>query len=372
MKPEENRNQTKKVNTEDEIDLIALVKSLWDGRKTIVRYTIIGAVIGLIIALVTPKEFTITTTIVPQTGDNKMSSLGGLSSLAAMAGFNLDNLNTNEALSPLMYPRIVQSLPFQLELLETKFNCPGIDEPVSLFQYYTEYKKGSALGTLAKYTIGLPGVIIKAIKNDPKKPEGRTTGNLITLSPEQEEVRMKLDQQINLELNDKEGYLSLQVTFEDAVLAAQVAQKTQSLLQEYISKYKIEKATDQLHFVSDRYNEKKAEFEGIQKQLALFRDRNKNVSTAMARTQEEQLLSQYNVAYSVYSELAKQLEQAQIKVKEDTPILTIIDPVHIPNRKTKPNRPLILIIWIFLGAIVGTGMVFGKTFLTTIKENWNK
>jgi uncharacterized protein involved in exopolysaccharide biosynthesis len=271
-----------------------------------------------------------------------------------------------------MYPRIVNSLPFQLELLDTKFTCPGVEKPVSLFQYYTEYQKKGVLGTLYEYTFGLPGVIAKAIKNGPEKPGRQGTGKIVSLNLEQEEARKELDRQIKLELNDKEGYLSLQVTFRDATLAAQIAQKTQSLLQDYISKYKIEKASDQLRFVNDRYNEKKAEFEAIQKQLALFRDRNKNVSTALARTQEEQLLSQYNVAYSVYSELAKQLEQAQIKVKEDTPILTIIDPVHIPTRKTKPNRPLILIIWIFMGGIIGTGMVFGKTYLAAIRETWNK
>ena len=372
MKTEEKANNTQQANSEDEIDLVALAKSLWNGRRTIIRYTLIGAVLGLVIALLTPKEFTVTTTIVPQTGNNQASKLGGLSSLAAMAGFNLNDLNTSQSLSPMVYPRIVKSLPFQLELMETKFNCPGVQEPVSLFEYYTEYEKPGIFGALAKYTIGLPGVILKAVRPAPELTEPGAGGKLIAMTPEQEEIRKRLDKKISLDLNDKEGYLALSVTFRDAALTAQVAQKTQTMLQQYITKYKIEKAADQLRFVHDRYNEKKAEFEAAQKELALFRDRNKNVSTAMARTQEEQLLSQYNIAYSVYSELAKQLEQAQIQVKEDTPILTIIDPVRIPIEKSKPNRPLILIIWIFLGGIIGTGVVFGKTYLASVKEKWNE
>jgi LPS O-antigen subunit length determinant protein (WzzB/FepE family) len=33
---------------------------------------------------------------------------------------------------------------------------------------------------------------------------------------------------------------------------------------------------------------------------------------------------------------------------------------------------MIVLIWLFLGGIVGTGMVFGKVYLKDIKEKWNE
>ncbi len=357
---------------DDEIDLIALAKDLWCGRRTIIKYVLIGMLIGLFLALLSPKEYTVQTTMVPQTGQTSTSKLGGLSSLAAMAGFNLDMSSGTETLSPLVYPKILKSVSFQLELMNTPFEIAELDRPVSLFEYYTEHQKAGVLGSLKKYTIGLPGTILKALKGE--KPEAAPGGSsdLIALNQQQEQVLETMNQNLSLEINDKEGILTLSARFHDPVLAALVARKAQLMLQRYITTYRIQKAQEQLNFIKDRYSEKKQEFQDAQERLARFRDQNRNVSSALAQTEIERLQSEYDIAFSVYSELAKQLEQAQIKVKEDAPVLTTVEPVRVPLQKSKPNRPLILIIWTFLGGIVGVGIVFGRQFLSTIKQRWNE
>jgi uncharacterized protein involved in exopolysaccharide biosynthesis len=369
-KTEQQNNTSPSQAADDEIDLLALAKTLWEGRKTILKFIGAGIILGLVFALLSPKEYTASSTMVPQVSSSS-SKLGGLSSLAAMAEFNLGNTSTADALSPMIYPQIMQSIPFQLELMNSKFDCPDVDHPISLFEYYTEYQKAGVPGTIKKYTLGLPFVLLKAIKGQPEPIAlGDSGSKLITLTQDQDNVRKTLSEQLSLDVNDKDGYITLSANFSDPLLAAQVAQKAQSMLQEYITKYKLEKAADQLRFIQARYEEKKAEFEEAQHQLALFRDRNKNVSSALALTEQEQLQSQYNLAYSVYSELAKQVETAQIQVKEDTPILTVIEPVRVPIEKSKPNRPLILLIWIFLGGVAGVGLIFGREFFTSVKEKW--
>ncbi|MGQ7871146.1 Wzz/FepE/Etk N-terminal domain-containing protein [Sunxiuqinia sp. sy24] len=355
---------------DDEIDLIALAKDLWNGRRTIIKYTLIGIAIGLFVALLSPKEYTVQTTMVPQSGQSGGSKLGGLSSLAAMAGFNLDMSSGTEALSPLVYPKILQSVSFQMELMNTPFQFKEVDHPVSLFEYYTEYKKPGALGILKKYSLGLPGVIIKALRGEQTSSTSEGKSDLLSLNEDQEKVLKTMNENLSLEINDKEGILSLSARFHDPVLAAQVAQKAQQMLQAYITTYRIQKAQEQLDFIQERYQEKKQEFQAAQEKLARFRDQNKNVSSALAQTEIERLQSEYDIAFSVYSELAKQLEQAQIKVKEDAPVLTIVEPVRIPLQKSKPNRPMILIIWTFLGGIIGVSLIFGRQFLSSIRERW--
>ena len=362
----------KSSSQEDEIDLIALSKDLWDGRKTIIKWVLGGILIGLFIALLSPKEFTVTSTMVPQSAQSGSGSMGGLSSLAAMAGVNLSAGNGGESLSPMVYPKIVQSAPFLLELMDTPFQMEEASQPISLYTYYTEYKKPGVLGAIKKYTIGLPGVILKAIRKPAEEIGTGDTNSLLRLSPEQYEVAKTLREKLSLNIDDKEGTIALSVSLHNAGLTAQVADKAQQMLQRYITTYRIQKAQEQLGFVQARYEEKKAEFMGIQDKLALFRDRNKNVSSAIAQTEEQRLQSEYNMAFSVYSELAKQLEQAQIKVKEDTPVLTIIEPVQVPLEKSSPNRPMILIIWTFLGGIIGVSTIFGKQFLATIRQRWQE
>jgi LPS O-antigen subunit length determinant protein (WzzB/FepE family) len=355
---------------EDEIDLIALAKTFWNGRRTIIKSIIICGIIGLTVALVSPKEYTASTTMVPQMSDPK-SSLGGLGGLAAMAGFNL-NMGGGTELSPTIYPQIVSSITFQKELMQTQVKFADIDQPVSLFDYYTEYAKASAIGSIKKYTIGLPFVILKAIRPKKEDNPGSTNSNLITLSEDEKEVLETLAEQLSLEFNDKDGYVTITARMPEALPAAQVADKAQKLLQEYITEFKIEKAKANLEFIQERYNETKTEFETVQENRARFYDRNKNVTTAMALTERDRFDSNYNLIYGVYSDLAKQLEQAEISVKENTPVFSIIQPVSVPIEKSKPKRPMILIIWLFIGGIIGTGVVFGKEYLTQFKQRWQE
>lgn len=370
------KTKTNNQVADDEIDLIALAKTIWDGRKFIIKTVLSFMCIGLVVALLSPKEYTASTTLVPQISSGS-SKLGGLSSLAAMAGFNLNNMNENTGeLSPMVYPQIVQSVPFQLELMNTPFTFEDVKQPVSIYEYYTEFYKPGILATVKKYTIGLPFVILRAIKPKAEKELPLTTtldiNKPIYLTKEQEDVRKIIDEGIKLETNDKDGYVTLNVSSAQPRLAAEIAQKAQKLLQKHITTYKIEKASAQLKFIEERYNDNKAEFEAAQAALANFRDKNKNVTSARARTQEERLQSNYQLAFDVYSQLAQQLEQARIQVKEDTPIFSVIKPVTVPLEKSSPNRPMILIIWTFLGGIIAIGWILGKEFWESIKEQWNK
>ena len=379
-----NNETTDKQNNqveEDEIDLIALAKTVWDGKRTIILSVIICAIIGVMVALLSPKEYTATTTMVPQLSESS-SKLGGLSSLAAMAGFNLDlNKGGSAQLSPYIYPQIVQSVPFQLELMNTPFTFSDVDHPVSLFDYYTEFYKPGFLSIAKKYTVGLPmviiGAIVKAIKPTPPEINYSITNdslkyNPIHLTEDEEIVRKIIIAHVTLETNDKDGYVTLSTIAREALLAAQVGQKAQELLQRYITKFKIGKASAQLKFIEERYIENKKDFEDAQHALATFRDRNKNVTSARARTQEERLQSEYQLAFDVYSGLAQQLEQARIQEKEETPVFAIIKPVTVPLEKSKPKRSMILVIWVFLGGVIGIGWIFGKQFLKTIKSKWKE
>ena len=299
--------------------------------------------------------------------------MGGLSSLASMAGINM-NMNQNiTELSPQVYPQIIQSAPFQLELMNTPFTFSEVDHPVPLLYYYTEITHPGILQTIKKYTIGLPGVIMKALrKSTSSLPVAATSDTIQQLTEEQEAIRNLLIKNLNLSINDKEGVISLDATFHEPLLAAQIVKKTQQLLQQYVTNFKIEKASEQLQFIEERFREKKKEFEKAQAALADFRDRNKNVTSAIAQTEEERLQNEYQLAYEVYSQLAKQLEQARIKVKEDTPVLSVITPVTIPTKKSKPNRSIILAVWIFIGIMIGVGVVFGKHFYSQVREKWNE
>jgi uncharacterized protein involved in exopolysaccharide biosynthesis len=358
---------------DDEIDLIALAKTFWKGRPILLKSILLFGIIGFFVAIWSPKEFIAKTVMVPQVADGQ-SKLGGLGGLAAMAGINISGGSTGSDLSPTIYPQIVASIPFQLELMNTPLKFKESANAVTLFEYYTKVSKPSFISYLMKYTLGLPGVVLAAIRGKAPSEDqiGSDTKQPLQLSEAQRKVRERLSQLVSLEINAKEGYLTLSTKMPEAGPAAQLAQRAQELLQQYIIEFKVKKTKVNLDFVQQRYDETEKKFEAAQDRLAQFRDRNKNVSSAIASTEGERLTSQFNLIYGVYSELAKQLEQARIQVKQDTPVFTIIEPVSVPTEKSKPNRPMILFIWVFLGGVVGTGIIFGKEYLVTIRKRWRE
>jgi len=360
-------------HADDEIDLIQLAKTLWEGRKTVIRITLIFMVLGLFIAIFSAKEYTATTTMVPQSAEGGSKLGGSLGGLAAMAGINLGSMGGGSSIPPTLYPKIISSIPFQKELMQTPLSIEGQSGQVTFADYYLEIKKPGLLGTIKKYTIGLPGLIIKAIRGERTDAmlASQSNDQLLSITEDEKKLIRILSAQLSLEVNDKDGYVSLSARMPEAKAAAQLAKKAQELLQEAITDFKIQKAKDQLAFVEERYAEKEAVFNAVQEKLARFRDQNRNVSTAVAQTQLERLQSDFSMASSVYTELAKQLETQKIQVKEDTPVFTIIEPVSIPMDKSKPQRPMILVIWTFLGGIVGVGMVFGREFFGSIKKQWS-
>ena len=358
---------------EQEIDLVELIQKMWINRWLIIKVTGVFVVLGVLVALFSAKVYTASCDIVPDTGKSGNSKM---SSLAALAGVNLGEGTDVTNLSPLVYQNIMNGTSFRKELMQTKIDFEEVDKPVSFFDYYTseEYNKPSVLSYIKKYTIGLPFVILNAIRGEQPEPDYSAVGNsdgptLETLSKDEYNALKILEQCVSLTLDNKNGYVTITTNMPEAVASAQLAQATVVLLQKYITEFKIAKVQSNLDFIQGRYDEAKKNFEDIQIRRAAFRDANTNTNKYSARVEAEKLDAEYTLAMNLYSELATQLEQAKIEVKKDTPILTVVRPVTIPYKKSKPARAKILLAFTFLGVVAGAGLVLGLPMLANITGN---
>lgn len=354
------QNNMPMLQEEQEIDLVALVKKMWLNKGLIIKLTAVFMVLGLLVALFSSKVYTTSCDIVPQT--SKGAKGGGMSSLAALAGINLNDGQSGAELSPLVYQNIMNSTSFRKELMQTKIDFEEAGRPVSFYEYYTseEFNKPTVLSYIMKYTIGLPGVIMGAIRGEQPEPDYSSLGGasaIETISKDDFKAMSILESCISMTLDNKNGYLTITANMPEALAAAQLAQASVELLQKYITKFKIEKVQSNLDFVQERYNEAKGNFEDVQSRRAKFRDANHNSVKYAARVEQEKLDAEYTLAMNLYSELATQLEQAKINVKETTPILTVIRPVTVPYKKSKPQRAMILLAFTFLGFAAGAGLV---------------
>lgn len=355
--------QKQNINTPEqrEIDLVELIQRMWINRWFVVKVASVFVVLGVLVALFSPKVYTASCDVVPQS--SKSSASSGVSSLAALAGINLSQMQGEGTLSPNVYANIMSSTTFRKELMQTPLNFDDIAHPVSFYDYYTneEYNKPSVGEYLMKYTIGLPSTIVEAIRGEqPESDQSVVMGSgqkLETISEAEYEAMKKLNESIGISYDDKNGCVTVTANMPEAVAAAQMAQATFTLLERYITEFKIAKVQSNLDFVQERFDEAKRSFEDVQSRRAKLRDANMNTSRYSARTELERLDAEYALAQSIYTSLAQQVEQAKISVKETTPVLTVIKPVTVPYKKSKPQRAMILLAFTFLGAIVGMGCV---------------
>lgn len=347
---------------DNQADLVELIQRMWINKVLIIIVTGVFVVLGLLVALFSPKEYTSACDVVPQASDS--SALSRMGSLAALAGINLDQMQNVKTLSPLVYKNIMESTTFRKELMQTPLNFKEIDHPISFYEYCTneEYNKPSIGEYIIKYTVGLPFVILNAIRGEQPSPDYGALNqsgdsSIETVTKEEYECLKALDNCITLRLDDKKGYVTISANMPEAVAAAQMAQATLELLQRYITEFKIEKVQSNLDFVQERYNEAKSNFEDIQSRRAKFRDANMNTTRYSAHAELEKLDAEYSLALNLYKELSTQLEQTKISVKETMPVLTVITPVTVPFKKSKPKRVVILFAYTFFGVLAGAGSV---------------
>ena len=367
---DENMKYNQPYEEEEGLDIMALVRQLWDGRRTVIVWTCVFILLGLVAALTMKRTYSVSTVMVPQMNSRNNSQL---SSLAALAGVDMGMDLSAKDLSPLVYPQIVNSVPFRKELLYTPLHYAKADSAVSMYTYYKEIAKPSPMAYVKKYTIGLPFLILNALKKEKPEtvlPAGQGDDGSpkpIVLTKAEEKLMTVVAQNVGLTIDKKEGLITLTVNGTEPVQTAELALKAQQLLQEEITRFRTEKAQRDLEYIQDRYNETKKEAESLQSALASISDRSQDVVGSRSRIQRERIQQKYTLANAIYTDMAKQLEQARMQVKRDTPVLTVIQPVTVPSKPSN-SRAKTLIVWTFLGFVLGCGIVLAKGYWPKLKE----
>ena len=248
--------------------------------------------------------------------------------------------------------------------MQTPINWEEYDQPVTILDYYTnpDYKKSSVLGTIKKYTKRLFFTILKAIKGEGNTNEvslPNSSKSLSAYTKDELKCIKTFSKQFSIMTDKKNGDVTISARMPEALAAAQVVDAVQNLLQKYVIELKLQKAEVNYEYIKQRYDEAKVVFEQKQEEYAKFQDANKVLSSALSKAKEEQMRSEFTVAKDLFNQLTTQLVQAEMKIKEDIPILTVVEPVQVPLERSKPQRVKILFIWCFLGCVFGCGLILG-------------
>jgi len=285
--------------------LLAYVKNFLSQKKLIFTVLLLFLIIALGDYFLSPKEYVSKTSFIAQVSSESGAG-SGLKNIADLIGVNLGGKKEQKDLPVFLYPKLMKSLPYNRELTKSQFQYRKADSLITIGDYYITYYKPSIGSKVRKYTIGLPGLIIRKLRSKEPKSNRILIDSLTYISKEEAMLFSRLSEDITFGVDDLDGSISITVKMLDPELAAQVCEKATSLLQKEIIGYRLGKAQERYNFINTQYLEKKENYSRAQVNLARYIDRNKFNNTESSLVRRRELENETNLAFAIYSELESQ------------------------------------------------------------------
>lgn len=367
-----NKENIQSFPQEQEIDLLALGKNVWNSRKLILKVCGIGTIIGLIMGFSVPKEYTASTLIAPEGYRRGASS--GMSALANIADIDISSSPTTDrdAIYPSLYPTIVNSTPFLIRLFDISVQArkDSIAMPLSL--YLKEHQKSPWWNVVTSAPFKVIGWGMSMFSEKPEEIQTKDTIDPFRMTREEMGIANAIASRINIGVDKKKRTITIFVTMQDPMVAATVADTVRAHLKEYVTEYRTAKARRTLAYVENLRQEAQTEYYQAQKKYTQFADANQGLVKLTSRAELARLENEMNLAQAIYNQTEQQVQAAMTKVENIRPVYAIIQPVQVPLVPSKPRKMIIIMGCILLSGAGSIGWIlFGKDFLRDIKKKWN-
>ena len=352
---------------EMDIDLMEYARKLWAARKLLFKVAGIAVIVGVIIALTTPKQYTASVTLAPESSKGGGGGLSGIASMLGVGGLSMGS--DADALNIQLYPDIVSSTPFILDLMDTPVKTIDEEQPdTTLVGYLKEYTSSSLMSTVMSLPFKAIGGVMSLFKSE-EEQDGKEVINPFHLTNEQSKTVQGLKKMIVANVDKKTGVTTVTVTMQDPLVAAIITDTVVVKLKEHITKYRVSKAEDDCKYWEQLNEQRKNEYYAKQKDYAEYVDANQNVILQSVRIEQERLQNEMNLAYQVYSNVATQLQMAKAKVQEAKPVFAVVEPASVPLLPSGTSRKMILVGTVFLFvAAAAAWVLFGVDLWKKVKE----
>ena len=358
--------QSNQGDQEIEIDLMDILRKIIGIRKKIYKAAGIGLIIGIIIAISIPKQYTVEVTLSPEMGSTKGGGLSGLA--ASFLGSGATMSDGTDALNASLSADIVSSTPFLLEL--SVMEIPASENKKMTLNTYLDEESSPWWS----YIIGLPSMVIGGVKSlfikeDEETISDRGNQGTIELSKKESQKIETLKKMIIASVDKKTSMTTVAVTLQNPKVAAVVADSVVGKLQEYIINYRTSKAKEDCIYLERLFKERQQEYYVAQKRYADYLDSHNNIILQSVRAEQERLQNDMSLAYQVYSQVASQLQVARAKVQEEKPVFAVVEPAVVPLNPSGTSKKIYVLAFIFLSVcIVIFWKLFGENILNKFKE----
>lgn len=331
-----------------EINIARFWKLLLKYKKAFVIAWGISAAWALMIGFSTPRTYMSEVKLAPE---SSQSALGGLSSLGSMMGIKVGSLDQDDAIMPTLYPDVLKSPDFMLDLMNVKVSTKdGKVKNVDYKTYLTKHCRATW------WSAGINWLVKSIMPKDNQTSVIPATdgegSRLIMLTRTDGELLKGLESMIQCDVDKKTDVISIQVIDQDPLVAAILVDSISSRLQAFITNYRTKKARGEVKHLQSLYTKAYADYQRAQKEYAAFTDAHTDVVLNQYKVREEDLENEMQLKYNVYSQLMVQLKAAEAKVMQRTPVYTTIQAAMVPYKHIAPKKITLLFLYLLLGTFI--------------------
>ena len=350
------------------VDFVKMYKDLLKHRKLYYKVLPIAFVLAAVYALAIPNFYKCTVKLSPEMSSSRTNS--SLLSLASNFGFNMGKSTGGmgtEALFPTLYPDLVNSTDFKVSLFPVPVTIEGNkkkgiqDRTMSYYEYLENEQKSPWFSAILAAPGKLVGWFISLFRQKPSDLEDQEkTVDPFRLTKKQAMIIKAISKRVFCDVDKKTMVITIQVTDQNPVIAATMADTVKTRLQKFITDYRTSKVRVDLEHYKKICEETKARYEVARQKYSEFVDANQYIILQTVRQEQVDLENEMQLQYNAYMQAAQQLVTAEAKVQEETPAFTTLQSATVPVRKAGPSRAKMCLMFVFLMFVCTSGWILYK------------
>tara|TARA_Y100000768_G_C23990265_1_gene691995 strand:+ start:7485 stop:8717 length:1233 start_codon:yes stop_codon:yes gene_type:complete len=173
---------------------------------------------------------------------------------------------------------------------------------------------------------------------------------------------------INVRMDDFSSLISLSVESFEPQLAMNISFSVIEELNNLHMSFKNSRLKQKSIFIEKRLIEVSQELSKAEDDLKVFREQNRKIQSSPALLLEmERNSREVQLQMQLYTTLKTESELVQIEEVENSRMVEIIDEPTYPFKASRPNRPLRMLLSVFLGFAIGFSFIVFKNFIKNIK-----
>ena len=346
-----------KINNPEVINLSLIIRKSWENRKLFFKVLPIVFVLSCIYIVSIPRYYSSEAKLVPEIGN----SLGGgaLGDLASSFGIDLGQMETSDAINPLLYPDLLEDNKFATSMFNIKVKSEDGEINTNYHDYLKNYQK--------KAWWDYPITWIKDLFKSDDDTTHKGEFDPYKLSKKEDVIAEKVRKNIQISIDKKSGIITINTKAQDPLICKTLADSIKDRLQAFITDYRTNKARIDLVYYEQLAKDAKREYEKARQIYGSLSDANSKIALRSVELKMQDMENDMQLKYNAYTTINTQLQAAKAKVQEKTPAFTVLKGAAVPVKPAGPKRMIFVAAMLFLAFTCTVLFILKKDLIGQLK-----